>query len=298
MIDLHVHTTASDGTYTPADVVRYAAQKGVTALAITDHDTVAGVSLALDQAPAAGVEVVPGVEVSAQWESGIMHILGYFLKIDQEEFLGKLARLKQARDERTPKILAKLRDLNVDVSVEEVNEAARGGVPGRPHIARVMTQKRYVAGLQEAFDLFLKKGGAAYVEKFKLPPEEALELILRAGGLPVLAHPYSLLEEMEHDELEETLRWLVSLGLGGIEVYYPVHSEDQTRLFLEFARRFDLAITGGTDFHGANKPEVEIGVIPGQPPLSYTMLQDLKKRNSGIMGTPYLIPRELSKVSP
>lgn len=278
MIDLHVHTTASDGTYTPAQVVRHAGQMGLRALAITDHDTVAGVSAALKQGAADGIEVVPGVEVSAQWDRGIMHILGYFVQIDDGELLDQLDYLKKARDERTPKILSRLRDLSIDVSLDEVNNEAGGGVPGRPHIAKVMTRKNYVGGLQEAFDLYLKKGGAAYVEKDKLPPVETLSMIRQAGGLPVLAHPYSLLEEMLPEEFDDTLRWLVSQGIGGIEVYYPRHSEEQTQLFLECARRFDLAVTGGTDFHGSNKPDVEIGVIPGQAPLPYALLQDLKKR--------------------
>jgi len=279
MIDLHVHTTASDGTCSPGEVVRLASKKGMSALAITDHDTMAGVAEALEEGRTLGVEVVPGVEMSAQWERGILHILGYFVDRDHPELVKKLDYLKRGREERTPGILTKLRRLNLEISVDEVNKEAGPGVPGRPHIARIMVRKHYVSDLQEAFDRYLRKGAPAYVEKAKLPPYDALELITQAGGVPVMAHPHSLMT-VYASYLEEIVRDLKTHGLQGIEAYYPKHTPENTRAFLTIARKFNLAVTGGTDFHGSNKPDVELGVIPGLDPLPYSLLEGLKERRN------------------
>jgi predicted metal-dependent phosphoesterase TrpH len=277
MIDLHVHTSYSDGTLSPRELLRYAADRGIEALAVTDHDTVDGVAEALQEGNEVGVEVVPGVEISAQWESGILHILGYFVRTDHPELIETLAYLKKEREDRNTKILSRLRDLNVHISLDEVNSEAGCGVPGRPHIAGVMARKRYVSTLQEAFDRYLKRGASAYVQKAKLAPIDAMQLIIRADGLPVLAHPHSL-GERDPSRLEEIVKGLADQGLQGIEVYYPKHTPDQTRTFLEVTRRFDLAVTGGTDFHGSNKPEIELGIIPGQGPLPSSLLLELKER--------------------
>ncbi len=277
MIDLHVHTNASDGTKAPAEVVRLAAAKGLRAIAITDHDTVEGVAEAVAEGKAVGVEVVPGVEISADFRRGILHILGYFVRTDDPALLESLGRLKQGREERTPKILSKLQRLSVDISVEEVNREAGCGVTGRPHIAKVLARKHYVSSMQEAFDRYLRRGAAAYVEKLKLPPEDALQLIIQAGGLPVVAHPHTLLNDGLAG-LEEIIKDLIPLGLQGIEAFYPAHTADQTSRFLNLAKKYDLAITGGTDYHGSNKPDVELGVIPGQPPPPYELLERLKQR--------------------
>jgi predicted metal-dependent phosphoesterase TrpH len=276
MIDLHVHTTNSDGTLTPGEVVSLAAATGLRAIAITDHDTVAGVGEAQRAGTQVGLEVVSGVEISAQSDRGILHILGYFVRPDHSELIEVLDTLRQGREERTPKILTKLRGLKLAVSLQEVNEEAAGGVPGRPHIARVLKRKNYVRTLQEAFDRYLKKGAAAYVPKRKLQPDEALRIIKSAGGIPVMAHPYSLLGKGA-GSLETLIKRFIPLGLRGIEAYYPKHTPEQTELFLELGRKYGLLITGGTDFHGANKPDIELGVIPGNSPLPYSLLESLKE---------------------
>ena len=277
MIDLHVHTSMSDGTLSPVSLVRLAAAKGIRAIAVTDHDTVAGVCPAQAEGELLGVEVIAGVEISTQWVTGILHILGLFIDPYDRLMLNSLDYLRRCRLERIPKILDRLSDCNVLISSNEVNRQAVGGVPGRPHVAEIMVQKGYVKTIQEAFDRYLKKGAPAYVEKVKLPPIEAVKLITRVGGLAVLAHPYSL-NENEPECLEKILRDLISYGLQGIETYYPRHTPQQTKAYLDLARKLDLLVSGGTDFHGSNKPEVQLGIIPGRDPIPYSLLDHLKTR--------------------
>jgi 3',5'-nucleoside bisphosphate phosphatase len=277
MIDLHVHTNMSDGSLSPAEVVRFSAQKGLQAIAITDHDTVAGIAEARAEGLKAGVEVISGVEMSVEWNPGIVHILGFFVRTDDRHLLESLAYLAQGRRDRIPKIVSKLSDCGVHISVEEVARESGDGVPGRPHVANVMVRKGIVSGIQDAFDLYLGKGAPAYVKKTKTSPAEAMRVIKGAGGLPVLAHPYSI-DEQDAGRVREIVRGLVSQGLEGIEAYYPKHTPEQTRTFLDLALEFDLAITGGTDFHGAGKPEIELGVFPAREPLPYSILQDMKAR--------------------
>jgi 3',5'-nucleoside bisphosphate phosphatase len=277
MIDLHVHTNMSDGSLSPAEVVRLSAQKGLQAIAITDHDTVEGISEAQAEGLKSGVEVISGVEMSVEWNPGIVHILGFFIRHDDENLLESLAYLAQGRQDRIPRIVSKLNDCGVHISVEEVALESGGGVPGRPHVANVMVRKGIVNAVQEAFDLYLGKGAPAYVKKPKISPEEAMRVIKEAGGLPVLAHPYSIDEE-DSTRFREIIRGFVRQGLEGIEVYYPKHTAEQTKMFLDLASEFDLAITGGTDFHGAGRPEAQLGVIPGRDPLPYAILVAMRAR--------------------
>jgi hypothetical protein len=282
MIDLHVHTTMSDGSFSPTEVVRLAVTKSLQAIAITDHDTVAGIGQAQAEGFRTGVEVISGVEMSVQWNPGIVHILGFFIRSDDPQLLESLSHLGKGRHDRIPKIVSKLSDCGVHISVEEVNRESGGGVPGRPHVAKVMVRKGIVSGIQEAFDLYLGKGAPAYVKKTKVTPGEAIRVIEKAGGLPVLAHPYSL-EEQDPNRLREILQGFMRQGLEGIEVYCPKHTPEQTRVFLDLALELNLAVTGGTDFHGAGKPEVELGVFPGSGPLPYSILQEMKTRRGGTL---------------
>jgi predicted metal-dependent phosphoesterase TrpH len=279
MIDLHVHTTMSDGTFSPEEVALKAAANGIIAIAITDHDTVAGIASAVAEGARAGIEVVSGVEVSTQRDRGILHLLGYFIDPEHPDLLVTLEHLRNGRQERIPRIISKLWDCGVRVSEEEVYELAEGGVPGRPHVANALLRKEYVNSLQDAFDLYLKRGAPAYVDKAKLPARQALMAITKAGGLPVLAHPYSLRED-DPARLEETVTELMANGLKGIEAYYPLHTPQQTELYLTLASRLNLAVTGGTDFHGSNKPGIELGVLPGGRRLPYTILENLKAKHS------------------
>lgn len=275
MIDLHVHTTASDGTYSPEEVVRLAAEKGIRAVAITDHDTTLGIQSAIIAGKAHGVEVIPGVEISVRWNGGTMHMLGYFVKEDAE-FLDSLRFLREGRQQRIPRILDKLTSLGISLTEADVYDASKAGSPGRPHVANALVNKGYVSSREEAFSRFLGKGAPAYVEKVKLGPLKSIEIILKAGGVPVLAHPYSL-NEPDPSRLRQILASLIPFGLKGIEAHYPEHSLEQTKTYLELAEDLGLLVTGGTDFHGQNKPNVDLGCIPVTGHIPYSFLENLKE---------------------
>jgi predicted metal-dependent phosphoesterase TrpH len=282
-IDLHAHSNMSDGTMSPSELVRHAATIGLKAIALTDHDTLDGIEPATSAVKEfeLDLEVVPGVEISAEYDYGILHILGFFIRSDDSELQKSLNFLRIQRQSRITKILSKLSAQNVFIREEEVRKVATGGVPGRPHLAGLMFRKGYVKTMQEAFDRYLRKGACAYVPKVKLPAFKALQLIVSAGGIPVVAHPYSLNQE-DPDRFEEALLSLIDKGLQGIEAYYPKHTKDQTRMYVRLASKFDLVVTGGTDFHGANKPGVKLGEFPDRPPLPYSLLEEMKKRLDNI----------------
>jgi 3',5'-nucleoside bisphosphate phosphatase len=275
-IDLHTHSTASDGTFPPREVVRLAQERGLKAIALTDHDTIDGLQEAVAAGQEFGLEVIPGVEISAQYFQGSMHILGYFLNYDNELLAQRLAVLKQARKDRNPQIIAKLNKLGIPLTMEQVEAISGGGQVGRPHIARALYQGGYVRSLQEAFDVYLGNHGLAYVSKFRFPPEEAIAMIRDVQGVPVLAHPFTLgLHTSE--TLRPLLEELMALGLAGLECYYPEHSPVQEALYLSLARDLGLLITGGSDFHGDNKPEVSLGRISCQPLLVYDLVVAMKQ---------------------
>jgi hypothetical protein len=279
MIDLHVHTTASDGTLSPREVIRLAAKRGLEAVAITDHDTISGISDARSEGSVCGVEVIPGVELSTEWPQGILHVLGYFIDPQAGSLVETLTYLKEGREARSVHIAEKLRELGIDFSSSDLLKASGSGVPGRPHIARTLMEKGYVSSLQEAFDRYLKKGMPAYVAKRKLDPRTAIETLVSAGGVPVLAHPYSL-GTSERKQLIGLIEELMRYGLSGLEVLYTQHTKRQTRLYREIAEALGLIVTGGTDFHGDNKPGAQLGTIRGHGPLPYSMVTELKNRHA------------------
>jgi 3',5'-nucleoside bisphosphate phosphatase len=278
-IDLHTHSNMSDGTMSPSELVQLASTIGLRAIALTDHDTLDGLEPAISAVREfeLDLEVVPGVEISAEYDYGILHILGFFIRSDDSELEKSLNFLRIQRQSRISKILSKLVAQNVFIREEEVKKVATGGVPGRPHLASLMFRKGYVKTMQEAFDRYLRKGACAYVPKVKLPAHKACQLIVSAGGIPVIAHPYSLNQD-DPDRFEEVLLSLIDMGLQGIEAYYPKHTKDQTRMYVRLASKFDLVVSGGTDFHGANKPGVKLGEFPDRNPLPYSLLEEMKKR--------------------
>jgi len=274
-IDLHTHSNASDGSLPPREVVRLAKERRLKALALTDHDTIDGLSEAVAAGQEIGIEVIPGVEISARHAHGSMHILGYFLDYKSELLARRLAVLQKARKDRNPQIIAKLNDLGIPLTMAQVERISGGGQVGRPHIARALYEGGYVRSLQEAFDVYLGNNGRAYVSKFRFPPEEALAMIRDAQGIPVLAHPFTLgLHTSE--TLRLLLQELMALGLAGMECYYPEHSSVQEALYLSLARELGLLITGGSDFHGDNKPEVTLGRINCQSHLTYDLVTAMK----------------------
>ena len=275
MIDLHVHTTFSDGTFTPQEVVRFAKEKGLFAIAITDHDTTDGVKDAIEEGERLGLKVVSGVEISADFEIE-MHILGLFIDIDNEFLQQKLKMLEKFRKERNPQIIKKLRQMGYNISMEEVEKLALGEMIGRPHIAKVLVQKGYFSTTKEVFEKLLGFGKPAYVKKEKLKPQEAIEAIKKAGGLAILAHPhkYLYLEEGSENVFLE----LKEYGLDGIEVFHSDHNQIETSMLLEIAKKLDLAISGGSDFHGENKPEICIGVGKGNLKIDDEIFYMLESR--------------------
>ncbi len=262
-IDLHTHSTASDGTMTPEQLVKHAAELGLKAIALTDHDTVEGVVEAMEAGERFGVIVVPGVEISLDYKgpkvdgrSGWMHLLVYNINLGGK-LAAELSHLQKWRKNRNHRIIEKLRNLGLDISLDEVAAVAGGGQLGRPHFARVMLQKGYVEKLQDAFDKYLAKGAPAYEDKRRLSIKEALDLAIADGAVPVLAHPFSL--GLSTQELHAKLKEWKALGLVGLEVEYPEHDDDYRESLTKMAEELDLIITGGSDFHGDNKPDVRLG---------------------------------------
>ncbi len=262
-IDLHTHTTASDGTLSPTEVARLAAKKGLVAFAVTDHDTLAGVTSAMAEGARLGVDVITGVEISLDYKgpkvdgrSAWMHLLVYHLPLN-----GPLARelhdLQKWRAERNVRIIAKLCDLGLNMTLDEVAAASGGGQIGRPHFATVMLDKGYVKTRQEAFDRYLAKGTPAYEDKRRLAPEDALSRARAEGAVPVIAHPYSL--GLSGDALRERVTHWRDQGLCGLEVIYPEHGPELREQLTALADDLGLIVTGGSDFHGDNKPGIELG---------------------------------------
>ena len=277
-IDLHTHTTASDGTYTPSELVELAKKTDLKAIAITDHDTINGVSEAIEAGKDLGVEVIAGTELSIEYplpENGHMHLLGLFVDIKNPELISGLEYLRKKRDERTPKILKILNAHGISITEKEVLQEAGEGSVGRPHIARIMLKKGYVKSIKEAFERYLKKGAIAYVPKEKFEITHAINLILNSGGIPILAHPVTL--KLSDEELESHIEKLKSLGLKGIEVYYSTHTEQDTIAYLKLADKFNLLISGGSDFHGKNKPDIRLGTGKGNLRIPYTIVEQLKE---------------------
>lgn len=274
-IDLHTHTTASDGTLDPADLVRKAATDGLKAVAITDHDTVGGLSQALRAGEETGVEVIPGCELSIDFKSGQMHLLGLFLPDPPRGLQATLDDLQDRRNNRNDRILGKLRDAGVDVTLEEIQELAGEASIGRPHIARVLVQKGVVESIDQAFKQYIGPGGAAYVPKDKLDPETAIRILKQEGATVILAHPYSL--EIDTEELRELLGRLKEQGLEGMEAYYSEHTPEQTRTYLQLCREFDLLVSGGSDFHGSVKEDVALGTGKGNLDLSYDLVRRMRE---------------------
>jgi 3',5'-nucleoside bisphosphate phosphatase len=277
-IDLHLHTTASDGAMSPSEMVRYAKSKGLQAIAITDHDTIEGLGEGLAEGARTGLEVIPGIEISAEHSPGSMHLLAYFFDIHHPLLNERLAYLQQARAERNPKIIENLNRLGVRITYEEVVKASGGGQVGRPHFAQVLEEKGYVRSFQEAFERYLRKGAPAYVDKFRFTPKEALHFVKEANGVAVLAHPNTL-GMNGHSELEALVLRLVEFGLAGIEVYYPEHSPPEVAQYKLLAERHGLVMTGGTDYHGLEKNGLDIGVGRGEMRVSYSVVENLKRRN-------------------
>jgi predicted metal-dependent phosphoesterase TrpH len=262
MIDLHSHTTASDGTYSPAELVDEAGRAGVRILGITDHDTFSGYDQAVPLARTAGLELVCGIELSTKLHGHSVHLLGYFLDPSLNAdgfgvFREWIGDLQASRRDRNVRLIARLQELGVNITLEEV-QARGGGMTGRPHFAQLLLEKGYVSSMQQAFDDYLDESAKGYVTRREPQFAEAVQHIRRAGGIASLAHPIRIRED-----LAAILPELCDAGLNALEAYHSDHSPEQTALYLQLAARHGLKVTGGSDFHGAVKPEIHLGTGRG-----------------------------------
>ena len=278
-IDLHIHTTASDGTLTPPEVISQALEHKLKAIAITDHDTLSGSKEALQAGIPPPLNFLTGVEISAAAPpsyagSGSFHLLGYSIRLDDPALNHALEQLHQARKKRNPAIISRLNDLGIAITLDEVRQEAGEGQLGRPHIAKLLVKKGLVGSMNQAFDRYLGTDGPAYVDKFRIECRKAIELILDAGGIPVLAHP-GLLKCKTYDQFDELIAGLKEYGIQGVEVYYPEHDPEQTPLFAELAQHHNLLMTGGTDFHGTIHPDITIGSGKGDLFVAYDLYEKL-----------------------
>src|SRR4051812_34623775 len=272
-VDLHCHSTASDGTFAPADVVRLAKESGLSALSLTDHDSIGGIAEAAAEANRLGLDFISGIEISCEYpDPGTMHILGYGVDPNSETLRDLTKTLLEGRDNRNPKIIAKLRELGVAITMEEVEHEAKADLAekegkkkpiGRPHIAAILLRKGYVSSIKQAFDKYLAPGGLAYFDKERLSPEKALSMIQESGGLAVLAHPVQLRTENDA-QLERVVKDFVDLGLAGIEVIHSDHDAKLVEKYSALADRHGLLKTGGSDFHGTNKKDIDLGTANGR----------------------------------
>lgn len=272
-VDLHIHSNASDGSLTPSEAALEARRAGLRAAALTDHDTVSGVAEFSEKCLEVGVEPIAGVEVSAKFRCE-MHILGLFVDIQNKEFLKKLSKLENARYDRNKAMLEKFRELGIDITDEDITGQKPGGTlenTGRAHMAAALVKKGYASNTQEAFDKYLIKGKPAYVPRTTYSPKESIEMIKAAGGLAVLAHPVYI--TTDEAELRKLLTELKSYGLDGVESMYSDYTEDFSALCLSLCDELKLLPTGGSDFHGANRPSVRLGQVE----VLYEFVERMKK---------------------
>jgi 3',5'-nucleoside bisphosphate phosphatase len=283
MIDLHIHSTASDGSLSPGEIFAQAEKAGLKAISITDHDTIDG-SLELLQNYSCGcIKVLSGIEIScappSEFKSlGGIHLLGYGFSVYDPKLNKLVDTAKASRSKRNPKIIEKLNDLGLSVSMDQLNERYDTGRIGRPHIAQLLKDLAYVKSLSEAFDLYLAQGKPAYIDKYKIPIQEAIQVILNAGGIPVLAHPGLIPfpdPVFENAQLESFIDTLISYGLLGIEVYYTDHDETETAFYKGLAEQKNLLITGGSDFHGTFTPGVQMGIGNNDPEIGPPLFNEL-----------------------
>ena len=277
MIDLHVHSTCSDGTFTPGQLVNLAAKHGLSAFALTDHDTVMGIDEAIAAARASRIEVVPGIEFSTEYNGCDIHVVGMDLDWHDSHFLKSLKHFQDSRTDRNLKMIQKLADIGIDISATQMSAAFGGAVMTRAHFARYLLEKGYVADIKEAFSRYIGDHAPCFVSREKVTPAMAVRLICETKGIAVLAHPMQY--HFSESELTLLLRDLKTEGLAGIEAIYSTHSRKQEAFLCATAKRLGLAISGGSDFHGANKPDIHLGTGKGNLRIPDSVLTNLRKKN-------------------
>ena len=282
MIDLHTHTTHSDGTFSPEQLLRLAVENSLSAVAITDHDTVDAISPALEIARDKKLRLIPGVELSVDVDlpkNGHLHILGLFIDQNNKYLADRLDYLRSKRIDRVYAILDKLNELDFELSTDDLHLDDTQVSIGRPHLARIMVNYGYVTSIREAFDRYLSKGKPAFVDKERLAVKNAIELIHSAGGLAIIAHPISLAFN-EFKEYGAYITGLIKNGMDGVEIYSSFHPPEFVEYLEKMAKEMKICVSGGSDFHGANKPEIALGYGIGNLDIPDRILVDLETINN------------------
>ncbi len=288
MVDLHMHSNFSDGSDSPTQLVEKAKQLGLTAIALTDHDTIDGIPEFLEAGERLGIHTVPGVEISVDTKlpnNGHMHMLGLFIDPKGKKLKEALDYLRTQRNLRAEKIIRKLNELGVNITLEELLEEAGEGSIGRPHVAKILVRKGVVGSIQEAFDIYLAKGKPAYMDKVKLGEEDAIQMIHDAGGFAILAHPH-LMNYPTFEEARERIMQLREIGLDGFEIYYSTMPEEYTRGLIELAKAEGFVVSGGSDYHGANKDNIEMGTGLGNLSVPDEIYWNLKEAHQRMRVAP------------
>jgi len=277
-IDLHVHSNKSDGSYSPSELVAYAVEKDLVAFALTDHDTVAGLDEAISYAKlsAPGCEVVPGIELSTEHESKDIHILGLYIDYKSDTFLHHLTAFQNSRELRNDKMCMKLREYGIDISMEKLRERFPASVVTRGLYAKYMFETKQIKNMQEAFDRYIGDNSPCFIPREKVTPEQAIELIHTAGGVAVLAHP--ILYHMSNHKLDAFVSQLKNAGLAGIEAVYTTYAASDERDMKRLAIKYDLLVTGGSDFHGTTKPNTDLGIGYGKLRIPEELLLTIKNK--------------------
>jgi predicted metal-dependent phosphoesterase TrpH len=282
-IDLHIHTNYSDGSLSPSEIVAAAQHYGLAAIAITDHDCISGAKEVLESVDLPpSLSFITGIEISASFPPGFtskgsLHILGYGFDIDDSDLNNTLKILQNARENRNPEIIRKLNQMGVPIELREVSDIAGDSVLGRPHIAQALVQKKVVNSIDDAFTAFLGYGQPAYVDKYRIEAQKAIDIIRQAGGVPVLAHPYLITSGDRGNALETLLNTLIDMGLGGLEVFYSEHTPQQTHYFSQLCQRYQLIMTGGSDFHGQINDHIQMGIGKGNLSVPFRVYERLMK---------------------
>ena len=272
-IDLHVHSNASDGTFTPAEIVEYAIEKELYAIALTDHDTLDGIEEAISVSKNR-ILVIPGIEISASINGTDIHILGLNIDYKLKEFNDKVNECKVLRNERNIKIIDKMKAIGIDISKEKMDECFGNASITRAHFAKFLVDNGYADTKEEAFSKYLKKGCSCYVPRVQMTPKDAIEIIKQAGGHPILAHP--LVYKFSYDKLMSTISYLKEIGLEGIEAIYSNNSVDDDVLLKRIAKNYNLYVTGGSDFHGSIKPDIDLGIGRGNLKIPKEILKNIE----------------------
>lgn len=275
-IDLHVHSDCSDGTFRPSELVDYALQKNLAAFALTDHDTTAGLEEAFQAAEGTSLEVIAGIEFSTEYHGRDIHIVGLDIDYQHPGFISQLQCFRDSRNIRNEKMIQRLHDGGIDISVAQMQEAFGDAVWTRAHFARYLLEHGYVKEMSEAFERYIGEHCPYFVPREKVTPAQAVNLIFRTGGIPVLAHP--MLYHLDADDMDELLISLKKSGLMGIETLYSTHSASEERLVRQLAKTHGLLISGGSDFHGSNKPHIDLGCGRGNLNIPYEILKNLRDR--------------------